>query len=478
MSTPAESQLIRNAVNEEMGWQPLREVPPVFTAAVDIAEAAVLRFARQDDPAAALDVAVREWDSICGHRNFEDSPLLFRLDALNRCGIAHLDRYARNGQEPDYQAAHASWEHASALAPADWPEQARFLHNQGMLSWSRYKRQGQVADLEVAIPLLQAAVNHPNPGAYIDMFLSSLGQTLDERYLLHGTLTDLESAIVYGERSLISAASQRRGLILELLGNWYRQRFERTGRDSDIQRAVALLEESVVDTSHASLPFRLTNLGNALLSRHGLAGTRADVDRAVEAQRKAVSLTPLGEKENLTIRLNNLANSLSKLFSVSGDGRLLDEAVDTYRRVVDNTEPYDPLRPSRFYNLGLALLQRFDAKRSPPDAQAATDAFREACLTGLEYSLEWALGAANAWGSWAEQLRNWAEAAEAYGYGLRAIDSLYQMQLLAESQASWLREARDLAARAAYVQARTGQYRAGGGRARARPRPRPQRCAN
>ena len=32
------------------------------------------------------------------------------------------------------------------------------------------------------------------------------------------------------------------------------------------------------------------------------------------------------------------------------------------------------------------------------------------------------------------------------------------MQLLVESQASWLREARDLAARAAYVQAQTGQY--------------------
>src|SRR5882724_7395344 len=315
MSTPAESQLIRNAVNEEMGWQPLREVPPMFTAAVDIAEAAVLRFARQDD-LAALDEAEREWDGICIHRSFATAPLLFRLDALNRRGVVHLDRYARNAQEPDYQAAHASWEQALACSPLEWPERARFLHNEGNLRLCRYRYRGEVADLEGAVLLLQAAVDHPNPGAYIDLFLHSLGEALDERYLLQGTLTDLESAIVYGERSLDSAVSPRRGLILGMLGTWYRQRFERTGWDSDIERAVALLEESFVDGSRTSLPFRLTNLGNALLSRYALAGTGRDLDRAVEVQRKAVSLTALGDK-SLTIRLNNLANSLSKLSSVS-----------------------------------------------------------------------------------------------------------------------------------------------------------------
>lgn len=446
-----------DAVRRELGWSPVRDVPPAFAETVERAEAAMLRLQRGGAPT-EYDEAARDWDAVCGDAGFANAPVSFRVDALNRCGVVHLGSYLISQREADEAAALSCWERGLAIAPPDGPEQARLLHNQGNTRLNRYRRTGRLADLQAAIPALQAAADHAHAEQHLDLYLYSLGQALISRYQREGTLADLESAIIYGERSLeqMGSDSQRRGLVTGMVGDWYRQRFERTRNEVDIQRAIAMLDGAVARADRRSRPFRLTNLGSALLSCYGRSGVRADLDRAVEVQREAVSLTA-PDDVSLPIRLNNLANSLSALRAASADHALLDEATETYARVVGLTPVGDPFRPSRLYNLGRTLQQRHDLLGRPEDAMGATAAFREACQSGFDYSLEWALGAATAWGEWAERLGDWPQAAEAYDFGLQAINALYETQLLAESQASWLREARDLAARAAYVQARNGQ---------------------
>jgi CHAT domain-containing protein len=457
MSGTATVEPSGDALRQELGWFAVRQVPPNFAEAVERGDLAMLRWVRQNSPARALDEAVREWDGVCNHPGFADTPLPFKLDALNRCGIAHLERYLLNQNEADDSAARGCWERGLALAPINRPEHARFLHNQGGQMVGRYRRNGKLSELDAALPLLQAAVDSPGSESHLGLYLSSLGTALMERYQRQGALADLESAILYAERSLeiVLEDSPQRNRTLVLLGSLYRQRFEQTRNDGDIQRAILLLQESLRTASSLNRPFSLTNLGSALLNRYGHAGVRADLDRAVAVQREAVSLTPPGDRSFL-IRLNNLANALSTLFAVTSDSWLLDEVVDTYQKVVQQTAANDPFRPSRLFNLGRTLQRRHLVGPRPADVQSGIEAFREACVTGLDYSLEWTLNASKAWGDWAEQRQNWNEAAEAYGYGTLAVDRLYDIQLLAESQALWLRDARDLASRAAYVQARNG----------------------
>lgn len=452
---------IEEAVARELGWSALRQVPDGFAEAVVQAEAAALAYHRQGDPRLLAERAAL-WDAICSRPGFEATPLPFRLDALNRTGIAYLESHAGTADEAHFEAGVARWERALALAPDDWPEQARYLHNLGSLFYSRYLKSGILADLERALDALQQALEQPRSETrFHGLFHNTLGLALQGRYNREGALSDLESAIFHGEQALelTPTDNPQRAVFLNHLGMWYRMRFIRTRSEADIQRAVALLEQALTFTGRRdSRPYRLTNLGNALLDRFSLPGQPEDLTRALEVHQQAVDLTA-AEDPNLPIRLNNLGNSLSRLYREQQDPDLLDRTVDTYRRALEHTAPGDPLRASRLYNLGRALMTRYSQSGRRDDRRAATRAFRQACSFGLDYHLEWALSAASVWGEWAVGRRAWKEAEEAYDFGMEAIDRLYQTQLLAESQAAWLREARDLAGQAAYVLARNGKER-------------------
>ena len=63
-------------------------------------------------------------------------------------------------------------------------------------------------------------------------------------------------------------------------------------------------------------------------------------------------------------------------------------------------------------------------------------------------------GRSQSWGRWAEQRRDWEEAATAFGYGLEAIDSLFRRQLARDEKETWLQQAQGLAADAAFALAK------------------------
>src|SRR6266850_2293802 len=253
--------MIQDALRSELGWSAVREVPPNFSVAVERGDLAMLRWARQDNPERALDEAVREWEGVCNHLGFAQAPLYFSKK-----------------EAADDSAASDYWERGLAMAPSDGPEHAIFLHNRGSQMVDRYRRTGQLPELNAAIPLLQAAVDIPHAGSHhMGLYLRSLGTALMDRYERQGALADLESAVLYAERALkiaMSGSAQRNG-ILNLLGSLYRQRFERTRNDDDIRRAILFLEESKRTASSQQRPFRLTNLGSALLNRYGHSGAHA-----------------------------------------------------------------------------------------------------------------------------------------------------------------------------------------------------------
>ena len=62
------------------------------------------------------------------------------------------------------------------------------------------------------------------------------------------------------------------------------------------------------------------------------------------------------------------------------------------------------------------------------------------------------------WGRWALQRHEWEEAAQAYSYGLQAVEQLFRTQLLRSGRETWLREAQKLPLEAAYAHARRGDF--------------------
>jgi hypothetical protein len=92
-------------------------------------------------------------------------------------------------------------------------------------------------------------------------------------------------------------------------------------------------------------------------------------------------------------------------------------------------------------NLAIALKKLHTLRGQPEDATKAARAFRMSIKMALEQAPEIAIRAANSFGDWAASRRAFSEAAEAYGYGLEAVEQLFRTQLTRAHKESWLRDA-------------------------------------
>jgi len=154
--------------------------------------------------------------------------------------------------------------------------------------------------------------------------------------------------------------------------------------------------------------------------------------------------------------LNNLGTGLSNRYARTGDLADLAAAIRAYEQAVAQTPEGSPELPRHLNNLGTGLSDRYARTGELADLAAAIRAYETACQQGTEIALEVALGAARNWGNWATEREEWPEAVQAYDYGLKASQQLFEGQLLRASKEAWLREVRGLHARAAYASARTG----------------------
>jgi CHAT domain-containing protein/tetratricopeptide (TPR) repeat protein len=443
-----------------LGWAPVHDVPPALAETVTRAEVAIVAFQRDSD-LKALAEAVAAWDRILEDARFAAAPRTFHLDALNRAGVAHWfygERYQRNDE---LALAESYIGQALKLAPDGWPDTWRYLNNLGGVAVNRYARSGILADLDAAIDHIEAAlaaVRPDEPGRALVHY--NLAVDLGFRYQRLGALDDLEAAAVHGRAAadLFPPDSMLRATALDHLGTTYRERYLRTREPDDLQMSVQLLEEALGMTRPGDrrLAATLTNLGNALLEMYHLNGDPEVLDLATQAHSDSVENTPRGDAA-LASRLNNLGNSLTQRYRLTGQVSDLKKVVKLYRQAVKLTPRTDALLPTRLYNLANSLQDLQDRSRGERYLREATGLYREACQTGLDYSLEWVLNASLVWGGWAAYRRAWAEASEAYGYGLTATERLYRRQVLEKDKTTWLAAARGLVGRAAYALARLGR---------------------
>ncbi len=107
--------------------------------------------------------------------------------------------------------------------------------------------------------------------------------------------------------------------------------------------------------------------------------------------------------------------------------------------------------------LGRLLDERYERGFDPRDRVAAVAAYRRAAVTGLRGDVQWAWQASREWATRAVGERDWAGAARATDFCLRAAAKLYAVQPAPSSQEFWLRATHDVPSDAADIYVRAGQ---------------------
>ncbi|MFF9286556.1 CHAT domain-containing tetratricopeptide repeat protein [Streptomyces griseosporeus] len=388
-----------------------------------------------------------------------------RVAVLSSLGHNFHSRYARTGRPDDLDRAIAYAREALALVPATASVRAELLVQLGQALNLRYDLRQEAGDLTESIGLVRQAVGLCPPGsAYRDVALNALSGVLRDRYFRTGDLSDLAESIDLSRAALDEAppGSPRWGHLINL-GVALRQRYTRSRELSDLDEAIARWQEAYDGISQTAGRRTtrlsvLTGLSVALLDRYDRTRDGRHLERAIALAREAWDLSTSSTGVDVNIA-NLLASALMTGFWRDHDLHGLHEAETVLRQAlaVDRGSVHGRMfLPS---SLARVLSTRWAAEGTGGGTAVLDEGralFRGAVTAGLVANPELARVDSRAWGGWAASLGSWSEAAEAYGYGLRAMEQLFRAQLTRATKELRLRDAQGLAVDAAYALARSG----------------------
>lgn len=416
-------------------------------------------YLRSDDYQ-ALDSVATAWDQVVSHSTFTAAPLLFRLSVLGHASTALHRHYLAKGQSSILDTVIRYLEEMQALMHPASPDLPQLWINLGNALRDKYLRMGSLPELDRAIEILEKALRYmylPSPN--LPHGLTILGNCLRDYYAQTGDLAYLTRAIKVYTRAVDEAPSDSPHLPIYLnnLGHGLHDHYFHTKTPEDLGRAIEAWDRAVQLTlpNSPDLPMRLNNLGLGFRERYMYTGDLLDLQRTLELAQRAVCQAP-PESPDLPMYLNNLGLSLQSWYEHTKELKYLERAVEVGERAVHLTSREAPSLPGRLLHLAASFHWRYLHIGNAADCERAIDVYRESALRGLQVSPEKALQAARSWGDWAVERQAWAEAAEAFGYGLHAIDRLFQTQLLKRSKETWLQKAQGLPGKTAYALARTG----------------------
>ncbi len=366
-------------------------------------------------------------------------------------------RYEATGHRPDLARAATLLQAGLQTAPAGSPERPRRLVDLGIALFDQHFVSGNPSDLTTALRLFdEAAQTVPTTSPDRAGCLVHRSIAFYSRYQSTGSLDDLDRAVDGLDEAVrttgadsVDAADWTVNLAAVL-----HERARRTGADQDLNRAISLLE-AVCEPGTAASFYRyvaMNDLGNALRDRYHVTGTRSDLDRAVLVLRAALDAAPAGSALSVTLRANLGAVQRDR-YAVAGSVTGLDEAIQHLATAVEMSSPGDADRARRLFGLALATRDRYELSHQVADLHAAIDAYRRGCAPGMAGDPLSTLAAAQEWGAWATERRNWSEAGTAFGTAIEAMLAVVRAQVIREHKENWLRDTAGLPGRAAYASA-------------------------
>lgn len=243
---------------------------------------------------------------------------------------------------------------------------------------ARYDAAGNQEDMSKALHTSQRLVDLCPPARKrYPAFLSGLGNSLQHKFNLFGSLADLDMAKDCYERAI--SLSPTVPMYANNLANVLNKRFNRTGEPTDLRRAIELSRQAVYLTPDSDLqrPGFLHNLGRLLSTGFALNGVLNDLDEAIAVERSCLSLIPR-DSPAIPGYLNNLAISLNRRYEASGSMDDLNEAIDLQSRAVSLDPSSSPDHASYLNVLGMSLESRYQHSGKAEDLDRAVSALENA----------------------------------------------------------------------------------------------------
>lgn len=350
-----------------------------------------------------------------------------------------------------------------------WTKTASNLAN---ALWTHYRLLGERAPLQEAQELFSRMLSDIDDASPLRAtVMANAAAALHELYESTGVLSALEESVRLGELLVAGeeltalpasdaprAVGRQHNLAVSLVA-----RYKRLGRLEDLSHAIELYQ-SVLQVSPGGTDGAASSdsLGNALQLRFDRTGDTADLEQAVASHQQAVGSYE-GSVLDQALARSNLGVALTALASHLEQPTSLERAIVELRRALADVPLRSPTRVRVLTALADSLAVRAtsgtEAKVVPGDVEEASGAYRRAAQLGLRLLPEQAIGASVSWGDWASSRSAWAEAVEAYRYGIRAVAKLFTTHELAPHKEIWLRAVQGLPEGAAFALAQQNELR-------------------
>lgn len=425
---PMLDELFANAATaySEVGNKPL-ETPPELEALLERLNDAMATY-RETGSLDHLDAVVRGWPIALAQPALGDRNPQQRASALHEAGQALWTRFEARDADKDMNEAIEAFEEAVELTADESPNSAPRRTNLALALSVRCARTGDLADLERARRLVEAALEMELPPDYrasigrvyaivltqtasqcadqtaavsmleqeVDFLGEVLGDLADaspermptafalaaarlELYdrtrvvqLLNDVIADLDELLpqaVPGQEELQGLISLARALM---------DRYNALGGRDDLERAVTMLEHAVDAAAGSPLePALLEELGLARLNRAAALDRLSDIERAVNVLTTALEAAAPESLQHYE-RLGCLGVAQLTHARRTGDEAELSAAVELLRLAADRLPTTSPRRALVLRVYADTHRLELEAARGESDANAAVKALEEA----------------------------------------------------------------------------------------------------
>ena len=425
---PMLDELFADAANaySEAGNKPL-ETPPELEALVERLNDAMSTF-RETGSLDHLDAVVRGWPIVLAQPALGDRNPQQRATALHEAGQALWTRFEARGADEDMNDAVEAFEEAVELTADESPNLAPRRTNLALALSVRCARTGDLADLDRARRLVEAALEVELPPDYrasigrvyatvltqtasqctdqgaavsmlereVDFLGDALGELADsspermptafalaaarlELYdrtrvvqTLNEVIADLEELLpqaVPGQEELQGLISLARALV---------DRYNALGVGDDLERGVKMLEHAVDAAAGSPLePILLEELGLARLHRAAALDRLSDTERAVSVLTSALEAA-VPESLQYYERVGCLGVATLIHARRTGDRAELSEAVELLRVAADQLPTTSPRRALVLRVYADTHRLELEAARGESAVDAAVKALEEA----------------------------------------------------------------------------------------------------
>ncbi|KAJ7277738.1 CHAT domain-containing protein, partial [Mycena rebaudengoi] len=289
--------------------------------------------------------------------------------------VSFRDRYRRLGDVKDLEAALQNNQAAVEQTPEGHPDLAGHLQSLAVSFTDRYQRSGDVKDLEAALQNSQAAVAE-TPEGHPDLAgcLQNLAVSFTDRYRRSGDVKDLEAALQNNQAAVEKTPEGHPDLAgrLQYLAVSFGERYQRSGNVKDLEAALQNGQAAVAETpeGHPDLAERLQSLAVSFTDRYQRLGDVKDLEAALQNNQAAVAQTPEGHLD-LAGRLHSLAGSLINRYRRSGDVKDLEAALQNDQAAVAQTPEGHPDLAEHLQSLAVSFGEQYQRSGDVKDLEAA-----------------------------------------------------------------------------------------------------------